>query len=151
MTYATKINGLLRPLGIMIILSILSFSCSVFNHFLLIILSSCLYSFPVCHFGKLIGVIHGTMAVVLLLQFPCIILVEKVLDGDPLYVSTAALCSTPIHPESSHSRKVIIGITLHLVASDDMCTVQFIFSIEMSKYHCVIFDPSENSTFGLMY
>ncbi|XP_061075101.1 equilibrative nucleobase transporter 1-like isoform X2 [Conger conger] len=48
-------------------------------------------AFPVCHFGKLIGVANATVTVVLLLQFPYIILVNEVLDGDPLYVSTAPL------------------------------------------------------------
>ncbi|XP_061075200.1 equilibrative nucleobase transporter 1-like isoform X2 [Conger conger] len=42
-------------------------------------------AFPVCHFGKLIGVVNAVLTAVLLLQFPCIILLNEVLDGDPLY------------------------------------------------------------------
>ncbi|XP_061076371.1 equilibrative nucleobase transporter 1-like isoform X1 [Conger conger] len=57
--------------------------------------------FPVCHFGKLNGVVNAVLSVVLLLQFPCIILVNEVLDGDPLYINIALciLCLAPfIHP-----------------------------------------------------
>ncbi|XP_061076000.1 equilibrative nucleobase transporter 1-like [Conger conger] len=42
-------------------------------------------AFTVCHFGKLIGVVNAVVSAVLLLQFPCIILVNEVLNGDPLY------------------------------------------------------------------
>ncbi|XP_061075976.1 equilibrative nucleobase transporter 1-like [Conger conger] len=58
-------------------------------------------AFPVCHFGKLIGVVNAVLSAVLLLQFPCIILVKEVLDGDPLYINIALciLClATFIHP-----------------------------------------------------
>ncbi|XP_061076015.1 equilibrative nucleobase transporter 1-like isoform X2 [Conger conger] len=63
--------------------------------------------FPVCHFGKLVGVVNATVTVVLLLQFPCIILVNEVLDGDPLYINIALciLCLAPfIHPAYVYSR-----------------------------------------------
>ncbi|KAJ8259244.1 hypothetical protein COCON_G00182560 [Conger conger] len=63
--------------------------------------------FPVCHFGKLVGVVNATVTVVLLLQFPCIILVNEVLDGDPLYINIALciLCLPPfIHPAYVYSR-----------------------------------------------
>ncbi|XP_061074775.1 equilibrative nucleobase transporter 1-like [Conger conger] len=58
-------------------------------------------AFPVCHFGKLLGVVNAVLSAVLLLQFPCIILVNEVLDGDPLYINIALciLClATFIHP-----------------------------------------------------
>ncbi|XP_061075065.1 equilibrative nucleobase transporter 1-like [Conger conger] len=57
--------------------------------------------FPVCHFGKLFGLLFVLSTLVLLLQFPCIILVNEVLDGDPLYINIALciLClATFIHP-----------------------------------------------------
>ncbi|XP_061076569.1 equilibrative nucleobase transporter 1-like [Conger conger] len=57
--------------------------------------------FPICHFGKLLGLCFVVSALVLLLQFPCIILVNEVLDGDPLYINIALciLClATFIHP-----------------------------------------------------
>ncbi|KAJ8259241.1 hypothetical protein COCON_G00182530 [Conger conger] len=57
--------------------------------------------FPVCHFGKLFGLLFVLSTLVLLLQFPCIILVNEVLDGDPLYINIALciLCLAPfIHP-----------------------------------------------------
>ncbi|XP_061076016.1 equilibrative nucleobase transporter 1-like [Conger conger] len=58
-------------------------------------------AFTVCHFGKLIGVVNAVVSAVLLLQFPCIILVNEVLNGDPLYINIALciLClATFIHP-----------------------------------------------------
>ncbi|KAJ8259242.1 hypothetical protein COCON_G00182540 [Conger conger] len=64
-------------------------------------------AFPVCHFGKLVGVVNATVTVVLLLLFPCIILVNDVLDGDPLYINIALciLClATFIHPAYVYSR-----------------------------------------------
>ncbi|XP_061074780.1 equilibrative nucleobase transporter 1-like [Conger conger] len=57
--------------------------------------------FPICHFGKLLGLFLVLSTLVLLLQFPCIILVNEVLDGDPLYINIALciLClATFIHP-----------------------------------------------------
>ncbi|XP_061074776.1 equilibrative nucleobase transporter 1-like [Conger conger] len=58
-------------------------------------------AFPVCHLGKLFGLLFVLSTLVLLLQFPCIILVNEVLDGDPLYINIALciLCLAPfIHP-----------------------------------------------------
>lgn len=48
----------------------------------------CVCSFPPCHFGKLYGVVMSLSAVFSLLQYPCFSLVNGVLGGDPLYVST---------------------------------------------------------------
>ncbi|KAJ8372243.1 hypothetical protein AAFF_G00293620 [Aldrovandia affinis] len=44
-------------------------------------------AFPSCHYGKLYGLMSSLSAVVLLLQFPLLILVNDVLQGDPLYVN----------------------------------------------------------------
>ncbi|KAJ8372235.1 hypothetical protein AAFF_G00293540 [Aldrovandia affinis] len=44
-------------------------------------------AFPSCHYGKLYGLVLCLSAVVLLLQFPLIILVNDVLQGNPLYVN----------------------------------------------------------------
>ncbi|XP_072295825.1 equilibrative nucleobase transporter 1-like [Eucyclogobius newberryi] len=45
--------------------------------------------FPSCHFGKLYGLIKGLSALLSLLQYPCFILVEDILNGDPLYASAS--------------------------------------------------------------
>ncbi|KAJ8373423.1 hypothetical protein AAFF_G00265500 [Aldrovandia affinis] len=42
--------------------------------------------FPSCHYGKLFGLVLCLSGVVVLLQFPLIILVNDVLQGNPLYV-----------------------------------------------------------------
>ncbi|XP_068181735.1 solute carrier family 43 member 3b [Antennarius striatus] len=60
-------------------------------------------AFPSIHFGKLYGMVLALSAVFALLQYPCFILVNDVLDGDPLYVNIAlALLSlfAFIHPIS---------------------------------------------------
>lgn len=44
--------------------------------------------FPSCHFGKVYGIIMSLAALFSLLQYLCFTLVQDVLDGDPLYVST---------------------------------------------------------------
>ncbi|KAJ8358560.1 hypothetical protein SKAU_G00150850 [Synaphobranchus kaupii] len=57
--------------------------------------------FPARHFGKLFGLARTLSTLALALQFPCIILVNEVLDGDPLYINIAMciLClATFIHP-----------------------------------------------------
>lgn len=59
--------------------------------------------FPSCHFGKLYGLIKGLSALLSLLQYPCFILVEDVLNGDPLYVNiglTVLVLVIFIHPVS---------------------------------------------------
>ncbi|KAJ8372236.1 hypothetical protein AAFF_G00293550 [Aldrovandia affinis] len=44
-------------------------------------------AFPTCHYGKLLGLVLCLSGVVLLLQFPLTILVNDVLQGNPLYVN----------------------------------------------------------------
>ncbi|XP_061076306.1 equilibrative nucleobase transporter 1-like isoform X3 [Conger conger] len=64
-------------------------------------------AFPVCHFGKLKGVVNATVTVLMLLLFPCITLVNEVLDGDSLYINIALciLCLAAfIHPACSYIR-----------------------------------------------
>ncbi|XP_055015105.1 equilibrative nucleobase transporter 1-like isoform X2 [Boleophthalmus pectinirostris] len=59
--------------------------------------------FPSCHFGKLYGLIKGLSALLSLLQYPCFILVEDILNGDPLYVNiglTVLVLVIFIHPVS---------------------------------------------------
>uniref|UniRef100_A0A673AGX2 Solute carrier family 43 member 3a n=1 Tax=Sphaeramia orbicularis TaxID=375764 RepID=A0A673AGX2_9TELE len=60
-------------------------------------------AFPVCHFGKLFGLVIALAGLFSLLQYPCFILVEDVLDGDPLYVNialTLLILFAFIHPFS---------------------------------------------------
>lgn len=59
--------------------------------------------FPSCHFGKLYGLIKGLSALLSLLQYPCFILVENILKGDPLYVNIGLILLVLvifIHPVS---------------------------------------------------
>uniref|UniRef100_A0A3B3ZRG4 Solute carrier family 43 member 3a n=1 Tax=Periophthalmus magnuspinnatus TaxID=409849 RepID=A0A3B3ZRG4_9GOBI len=59
--------------------------------------------FPSCHFGKVYGLIKGLSALLSLLQYPCFILVEDILNGDPLYVNiglTVLVLVIFIHPVS---------------------------------------------------
>nr|XP_033488841.1 solute carrier family 43 member 3-like [Epinephelus lanceolatus] len=59
--------------------------------------------FPLCHFGKVYGLIMALSAVFTLLQYGCFALVNGPLDGDPLYVniSLTLLCLLGfIHPLS---------------------------------------------------
>ncbi|XP_036372557.1 solute carrier family 43 member 3-like [Megalops cyprinoides] len=58
-------------------------------------------AFPSCHYGKLYGLMSTLSAVVLLLQFPMLILVNDVLQGNPLYVNIGLTVLTLlplIHP-----------------------------------------------------
>uniref|UniRef100_A0A673AG01 Solute carrier family 43 member 3 n=1 Tax=Sphaeramia orbicularis TaxID=375764 RepID=A0A673AG01_9TELE len=60
-------------------------------------------AFPVCHFGKLFGLVIALAGLFSLLQYPCFILVDDVLDGDPLYVNialTLLILFAFIHPFS---------------------------------------------------
>ncbi|XP_056131585.1 solute carrier family 43 member 3b [Lampris incognitus] len=62
-------------------------------------------AFPLCHFGKLYGLIMALSAVFSLLQYPCFALVKGVLGGDPLYVNislTVLSMLAFIHPFSIH-------------------------------------------------
>ncbi|XP_075959481.1 equilibrative nucleobase transporter 1-like [Anarhichas minor] len=44
-------------------------------------------AFPLCHFGKLYGLVTALAAVFSLLQYACLALVNGPLDGNPLYVN----------------------------------------------------------------
>uniref|UniRef100_A0A3Q3L0H4 Solute carrier family 43 member 3b n=1 Tax=Mastacembelus armatus TaxID=205130 RepID=A0A3Q3L0H4_9TELE len=60
-------------------------------------------AFPLCHFGKLFGVVMALSAVFSLLQYPCFALVKGVLGGDPLYMNvglTLLSLAAFIHPFS---------------------------------------------------
>ncbi|KAG7458482.1 hypothetical protein MATL_G00220660 [Megalops atlanticus] len=62
-------------------------------------------AFPSCHYGKLYGLMSTLSAVVLLLQFPILILVNDVLQGNPLYVNIGLTLLTLlplIHPLYVH-------------------------------------------------
>ncbi|XP_061100565.1 equilibrative nucleobase transporter 1-like isoform X2 [Conger conger] len=62
-------------------------------------------AFPSCHYGKLYGLMSTLSAVVLLLQFPLLMLVNDTLQGDPLYVNvglTLLTLVTLIHPLYVH-------------------------------------------------
>lgn len=54
-------------------------------------------SFPSCHFGKLYGVVLALAALFSLLQYLCFTLVNDVLNGDPLYVSTWHITQTTVN------------------------------------------------------
>lgn len=49
--------------------------------------------FPPQHFGKLYGLAMALSALVALLQYPCVALVQGPLHGDPFYVSVP--CGRP--------------------------------------------------------
>ncbi|KAG9332278.1 hypothetical protein JZ751_015439, partial [Albula glossodonta] len=58
-------------------------------------------AFPSCHYGKLYGLMSSLSAVVLLLQFPLLMLVNDFLQGNPLYVNVGLTLLTLvpfIHP-----------------------------------------------------
>ncbi|CAL8264019.1 unnamed protein product [Lota lota] len=62
-------------------------------------------TFPPVHFGKLYGLIMALSAVISLLQYPCTILINGWLGGDPFYVNVALvlLCLLAfIHPVNVH-------------------------------------------------
>ncbi|XP_029912215.1 solute carrier family 43 member 3-like [Myripristis murdjan] len=60
-------------------------------------------AFPMCHFGKLSGLVMSLSTVTLLLQFPVLHLIQHQLHGDPLFVNVALTllslltCVHPIH------------------------------------------------------
>lgn len=54
-------------------------------------------SFPSCHFGKLYGLVMALSAVFSVMQYPCFALVNGVLHGDPLYVSTWQVFGTAVN------------------------------------------------------
>ncbi|XP_077410925.1 equilibrative nucleobase transporter 1-like [Vanacampus margaritifer] len=60
-------------------------------------------AFPPCHFGKVYGLIVTLASAVSLLQYVCFVVVESLLDGDPLYVNIAMavlVLFSLIHPVS---------------------------------------------------
>ncbi|KAJ8247730.1 hypothetical protein GJAV_G00249640 [Gymnothorax javanicus] len=62
-------------------------------------------AFPSCHYGKLYGLMSTLSAVVLLLQFPLLMLVNDTLQGNPLYVNVGLTLLTLvpfIHPLYVH-------------------------------------------------
>lgn len=64
--------------------------------------------FPPQHFGKLYGLAMALSALVALLQYPCVALVQGPLQGDPFYVSV------PFHVSGSPEGEV--GGLLHRAA-----------------------------------
>ncbi|XP_035515313.1 solute carrier family 43 member 3-like [Morone saxatilis] len=59
------------------------------------------FAFPMSHFGKMTGIVMSLSALVLLLQFPILHLIQHQLHGDPLYVNvgvTLVSLLTFIHP-----------------------------------------------------
>ncbi|XP_032874710.1 solute carrier family 43 member 3-like [Amblyraja radiata] len=55
-------------------------------------------TFPLCHYGKTLGMTLALAAVVSLLQYPCFILVNGPLQGNPLYLNIALVTLSYDHP-----------------------------------------------------